>query len=165
MLVSRLSAGRQLVLNVFQSLALGLYDDRQGEVDAEETGGGEDGVVEVDAGPLCDKEVHLVAEEGGEGDEGGGEAGGEAARTGREQFPLDSVGDAAQADGEGGAVQDEAEQRDPADGEGVVGGVGVQVEPEAEHGVGEGAAGAGDDQQWSPASLQQPINITNLRQR
>lgn len=135
-----------MVLNVLQGLTLCLDDDRQGEVHAEETAGGEDGVVEVDAGPLADQEVHLVAEEGGEGDEGGGEAGGKAARAGREQLALDGVGDAAEADGEGGAVQDEAEQREPADGQGVVGGVGVQVEPEGEHGVGEGAARAGDDQ-------------------
>lgn len=75
MLSSPASGRRQLVLNVLQGLALGLDDDRQGEVDAAETADGEDGVVQVDAaGPLADEEVHLVAEEGGEGDEGGGEA-------------------------------------------------------------------------------------------
>lgn len=146
MLAAPGSARRQLILNVLQGPALGLDDERQGEVHAEETAGGEDGVVEVDAGPLADEEVHLVAEEGGEGDEGGGDAGGETARAGREQLALDGVRDAAETHGEGGAVQDEAEQRDPADGQGVVRGLGVQVEPERENGVGEGAARARDHQ-------------------
>lgn len=147
MLPSPASGRRQLVLNVLQGLALGLDDDRQGEPDAAETAGGEDGVVEVDAaGPLAHQEVHLVAEEGGEGDEGGGEAWGETASARREQLALDGVGHAAEAHGEGGAVQDETEQREPADGQRVVRRVGVQVEPEGEHGVGEGAARARDDQ-------------------